>query len=99
MATAGACEISLRLEPGAYRRLGLALAISGGIHVVVLLFWFLFSSGKLDWLTEIFPACLKPENVLAEIIKKQAPQKPTPEELPTVFGDVSAEQAVTEPPK
>src|SRR6266581_3061917 len=99
MATANASEISLRLEPGAYKRLAMALGISGGIHLVVLLFWFLLSSGKLDWLTQIVPAWLKPESILAEIIKKQAEQKVTPEELPTVFVDVSPQQATPEPPK
>lgn len=99
MATANASEISLRLDPRAYKRLGLALAISAAIHLLVLLFWFLILTGKLNWLTQIVPTWLKPESVLAQIIKKQEQQRPKADDLPTVFVDVSPQQAATEAPK
>jgi hypothetical protein len=98
MATANGSEISLRLEPGAYKRLGLALGISAAIHLVFILFWFLFSTGKLNWLTQALPAWLKPESVLAEILKQKQPPKPQ-DEVPTVFVEVNPQQAVSEPPK
>jgi len=99
MATANASEISLRLDPRAYKRLGLALAISAAIHLLLLLFWFVISTGKLNWLTQIVPTWLKPESVLAQIIKKQQQQRPKADDLPTVFVDVSPQQAATEAPK
>src|SRR6266487_465440 len=83
MASANAPEISLRLEAGAYKRLGLALAISGGIHLILLLLSLLVSIGKFQWLSELVPAWLKPEKVLAENFKKQA-DKPKPDlDVPT----------------
>jgi hypothetical protein len=98
MANANAPEISLRLESGAYKRLGLALLISAAIHLVIWPIPGLVSKGKLRWLTEIIPAWLKPEKVLADNMKKQEKRK-REEQVPIVFVDVSPEQAVTEPPK
>jgi hypothetical protein len=97
MASANAPEISLRLEAGAYKRLGLALLISAAIHLALLPVPMLVSKGKLRWLTDLVPAWLKPEKVLAQNIKKQ--EKKPEEQVPIVFVDVSPEQAVTEPPQ
>jgi hypothetical protein len=98
MASANAPEISLRLEAGAYKRLGWALLISAVIHLALLPVPMLVSKGKLRWLTDLMPHRLKPEKVLADNMKKQEKKKPN-EQVPIVFVDVSPEQAVTEPPK
>src|SRR3954464_8084226 len=98
MASANAPEISLRLETGAYKRLGLALLISAAIHLLIWPVPGLVSKGKLRWLTELIPTWLKPEKVLAENMKKQEKQK-RDDQVPIVFVDVSPDQAVTEPPK
>jgi hypothetical protein len=98
MASANAPDISLRLEAGAYKRLGTALAISAAIHLLLWPGAILISKGKLQWLSNLVPAWLKPEKVLADNIKKK--EKPKPDEvIPMIFVDVSPEQAVTEPPK
>src|ERR1051325_8386431 len=98
MAAANGTEISLRLEPGAYKRLGLALGISTVLHLICVLFWFLFSTGRMAWLTNALPAWLKPESVLAQILKQQQQAKPEDQELPTVFVEVNPQQAIAEAP-
>jgi outer membrane biosynthesis protein TonB len=98
MASANAPEVSLRVDAGAYKRLGLALLISAAIHVLIWPIPGLVSKGKLHWLTDLIPKWLKPEKVLAENIKKQDNRK-RDDQVPIVFVDVSPEQAVTEPPK
>ena len=98
MASADAENLSMRLEPSAYKRLGYALAISGGIHILIFLLSLAVGSGKLAWLSQIVPKWLKPEAMLAEAVKKQQP-KPPEQDIPLTFVDVNPEVAVTEAPK
>jgi len=98
MASADAPEISLRLESRAYKRLGYALAISAGVHLLVFLLSLAAGNGKLSWLNHFVPKWLKPEAMLAEAVKKQQPKPPEPD-APIMFVDVNPEAAVTEAPK
>src|SRR6478672_4073964 len=98
MASADAENLSMRLEPSAYKRLGYALVISAVIHVLIFLLSLAVGSGKLAWLSQIVPKWLKPEAMLAEAAKKQPPKTPEPE-IPLMFVDVNPEVAATEAPK
>jgi hypothetical protein len=100
MAIAKAPEMSLRLEPREYSRLGWAFSASAVVHALLFAIWLLFTTGKLQWLADLLPKSLKSQPMLTELFKKKEPPRPPEsQEIPVVFVDVSPQQASPEPPK
>jgi hypothetical protein len=90
---------SLRPERADSSRLAWAFAISLLLHLTI---FGSYEAGKrLGWWQNIrWPTWLQSPKLLTELLKKKEPPPPEPPvEVPLVFVDVSAAQAVTEPPK
>ncbi len=98
MAIAGMPKNSLRHQSGEYSRLAWALVISCAIH---LLLWGGYWGGKKlnVWDRLVIPSWLSPLKKVVEVLKKKE-EPPKEQPIPElVFVDVSASQAVPDPPK
>ncbi len=98
MAVAEMPSWSFRRERAGSNRLALAFAISLALHLFLAGTW--QAGRKLGWWQNLhLPQWMQSAKMLTELLKKNPPTPPAPQEVPLMFVDVNPAVATTEAPK